>query len=140
MLSAVALRCVIDSMVFDEIAAQPDCLRRVDRLTNAGRLELLAAARTMDELAAVADDEHRRRLRRVRVLVLPPPRPHIAFRALMSAPGVGETDARIALTAAEHGVPLVTEDRDLRRAAAAALPQLVVWRWADDLRPRIAAL
>jgi hypothetical protein len=132
-----ALRCVIDSMVFDEIAGERDGLRVVDRLTNAGRLQLLAAAQTMDEIAAVADAEHRRRLQKVRVLVLPPPRPHIAFRGLMSAPGVGEVDARVALTAVEHGVPLVTEDRDLRAAATEHLPELELWHWAQDLRPRI---
>jgi predicted nucleic acid-binding protein len=134
------LRAVIDSMVFDAILDEHDGLRAVDRLTRRGRLRLLAAAATMDEIAAVADAERRRGLQRVRVLVLPPPRPHIAFRGLMRAPGVGESDARIALTAVEHGVPLVTEDRDLRAAAAEHLPVLVLWRWADDLRPRIAAL
>jgi predicted nucleic acid-binding protein len=134
------LRAVIDSMVFDAIVSERDGLRAVDRLTNRGRLQLLAAATTMDEIAAVADEEHRRQLRKVRVLVLPPPRPHIAFRDLMRAPGVSESDARIALTALEHGVPLVTEDGDLRAAAAEHLPELVLWRWAEDLRPRIAAL
>jgi predicted nucleic acid-binding protein len=134
------VRAVIDSMVFDAIVAERDGLRAVDRLTNLGRLQLLAAAVTMAEIAAVADDEHRRRLAKVRVLVLPPPRPHIALRGLMSSVGVGESDARIALTAAEHDVPLVTEDRDLRAAAAAHLPELILWRWGDDLRPRIAAL
>src|SRR4051812_19976360 len=127
-------------MVFDEIAADLDCLRAVDRLTNGGRLQLLAAAWTMEEIAAVADAEHPRRLQKVRVLVLPPPRPHIALRGLMSSVGVGEPDARIALTAAEYAVPLVTEDRDLRAAVAEHLPELVVWRWAEDLRPRIAEL
>jgi predicted nucleic acid-binding protein len=138
--SVPVVRAVIDSMVFDAIVEERDGLRAVDRLTNAGRLQLLAAATTMAEIAAVADEEHRRRLQKVRVLVLPPPQPHVAFRGLMRAPGVGESDARIALTAAEHGVPLVTEDRDLRVAAAAHLPELILWRWADDLRPRIAAL
>jgi predicted nucleic acid-binding protein len=134
------VRAVIDSMVFDAIAEERDGLRAVDRLTTLGRVELLAAAATMTEIAAVADAERRRRLQKVRVLVLPPPRPHVAFRGLMRAPGVGESDARIALTAAEHGVPLVTEDRDLRAAAAEHLPDLVLWRWAADLRPRLAAL
>jgi predicted nucleic acid-binding protein len=135
-----ALRALIDSMVFDEIVAERDGLRAVDRLTNRGRLQLLAAATTMLELAEVADEEHRRRLLKVRVLVLPPPQPHVAFRGLMTSQGVGESDARIALTAAEHEVPLVTEDRDLRAAVTAHLPGLELWTWADDLRPRIAAL
>lgn len=134
------MRAVIDSMVFDAIVDERDGLRAVDRLTNLGRLQLLAAATTMTEIAAVADEEHRRRLQKVRVLVLPPPQPHIAFRDLMRAPGVGESDARIALTALEHDAPLVTEDRDLRAAAAEHLPDLVLWRWVDDLRPRIVAL
>ena len=134
------LRAVIDSMVFDAIVEERDGLRAVDHLTRTGRLQLLAAATTMEEIAAVSDEEHRRRLRKVRVLVLPPPRPHPAFRDLMRCVGVSESDARIALTAAEHDVPLVTEDRDLRAAAAEHLPDLVVWRWAEDLRPRIASL
>jgi predicted nucleic acid-binding protein len=133
------VRAVIDSMIFDAIVSERDGLRAVDRLTNLGRLQLMAAAATMDEIAAVADEEHRRRLRKVRVLVLPP-QPHIAFRDLMRSPGVSESDARIALTALEHGVPLVTEDGDLRAAAAEHLPGLVLWRWADDLRPQIAGL
>jgi predicted nucleic acid-binding protein len=134
------VRAVIDSMIFDAIVAERDGLRAVDRLTNLGRLQLLAAATTMDEVAAVADEEHRRQLGKVRVLVLPPPRPHIAFRDLMRSPGLSESDARIALTALEHGVPLVTEDGDLRDAATEHLPDLVLWRWAEDRRPRIAAL
>jgi predicted nucleic acid-binding protein len=133
------VRAVIDSMIFDALVSERDGMRAVDRLTNLGRLQLLAAATTMDEIAAVADEEHRRQLRKVRVLVLPPPRPHVAFRDLMRAPGVSESDARIALTALEHGVPLVTEDADQRAAAAQHLPDLELWRWADDLRPRIAA-
>jgi predicted nucleic acid-binding protein len=136
-----ALRCVIDSMVFDAIAGKPALLRDVDRLTRARRVELLAALETMAELAATPDEEHRRRLQKVRVLVVAPPPPRDPrLRALRTGAGVSEEDARIALTAATHEVPLVTEDRDLRLAAAAQLPALVLWRWEADLRPRIEDL
>ena len=81
------LRALIDSMVFDAIADERDGLRAVDRLTNTGRLQLLAAATSMAEIAAVADAERRRRLQKVRVLVLPPPSPSVVFRDLMRAPG-----------------------------------------------------
>jgi predicted nucleic acid-binding protein len=94
-----ALRCIIDSMIFDAIAAEPEVLALVDRLTSARRL---------DELRA--------------------------------RPGVGDEDAQIAATAAAQGVPLVTEDRDLRDAVGLLLPQLALWSWAADLRPRITAL
>jgi predicted nucleic acid-binding protein len=137
------LRCVIDSMVFDAIAAEPQLLAVVDRLTSARRLELLAAADTMIEVAATPDPAHRRRLQRVRVLVLPPPSPEddptVLTRLRMST-GVSTEDAHIALTAAAHGVPLVTEDRDLRLAIATHLPDVTLWRWTTDLRPLIAAL
>jgi predicted nucleic acid-binding protein len=136
------LRCVIDSMVFDLLAEHDDCLRTVDRLTSARRLELLAAVATIAEIAAVPDRARRKRLQRVRVLVLPQPsgRGHAPVRRLRARPGVSDDDARIAATAALHGVPLVTEDAGLRAAAAAELPGLEVWRWEADLRPRIGAL
>ncbi|MCW2952150.1 MAG: hypothetical protein JWQ48_1320 [Conexibacter sp.] len=130
-------------MVFDAIAAEAQLLAVVDRLTSARRLELLAASETIAEVAATPDRAHRRRLQRVRVLVVPPPQDDgdagVLWR-LRTSTGVSDDDARIALTAAAQAVPLVTEDRDLRLAAAAHLPRLPLWRWATDLRPRIAAL
>jgi predicted nucleic acid-binding protein len=143
LIAVAVLRCVIDSMVFDAIAAEPQLLARVDRLTSAGRLELLAATETIAEIAATPDRAHRRRLQRVRVLVVPPPDPDgdpTLLARLRRSTGVSDDDASIALTAAAQGVPLVTEDRDLRLAVAAHLPDLPLWRWAPDLRPRIAAL
>jgi predicted nucleic acid-binding protein len=140
-----ALRCLIDSMVFDAIAAEPQLLSEVDRLTSARRIELLAAAETMAEVAATPDPAHRRRLQRVRVLVVPPVDPADAATAgrlnrLRAAPGVSDEDARIALAAVSHAIPLVTEDRDLRLAARERLPHLMTWTWADDLRPRLLTL
>lgn len=129
-----ALRCLIDSMVFDAIAADRDLMVVVDRLTRARRLELLAAPETMTEIGAVPDAEHRRRLGKVRVSVVPPAVPSIA---LLTAPGVSDEDARIAAAAAREGVPLVTEDRELADAARAE--GLRVWSFAGDLRPRISA-
>lgn len=125
-------------MVFDALAAEPELLRLVDRLTNRRRLELLAAAETMAEIAAVADAEHRRRLQRVRVLVVPPPTDDAA--ALVAHRGVSEEDARIALAAAREGVPLVTEDRDLRDAVAVHIPGTILWTFEHDLRPRLFEL
>lgn len=139
-----ALRCLIDSMVFDAIAAEPELLAEVERLTSARWLELLAAVETIAEVAAIPDREHRRQLQRVRVLVVPPPAAAgshaAALERLRSSAGVSEEDARIALTAAVEAAPLVTEDRDLRLAVAAELPAMALWRWASDLRPRILAL
>ncbi len=140
-----ALRCLIDSMVFDAIAAEPELSREVDRLTSARRLELLAAAETMREVGRTPDRAHRRRLQRVRVLVVAPAVPGDAaspgeLHGLLRSPGVSDADTRIALAAAVHGVPLVTEDRDLRAAIAAHLPRLRTWTWAGDLCPRIASL
>src|SRR4051812_35163384 len=98
-------------MVFDAIAAEPEMLAAVDRLTSAGALELLAAAETMGEIAATPDRARRRRLQRVRVLVVPPVDPGDAaarelLRRLRAWPGVSDEDARIAVTAAARGVPL----------------------------------
>lgn len=136
-----ALRCVIDSMVFDAIAAERELLELVDRLTRARRVELLAALETMAEIAATPDEPHRRRLQRVRVLVVPPPaRADPRLLPLRRSPGVSEEDARIALTAAAQDVPLVTEDRDLSVAVAAQLPAVALWHWDRDLRPRLEAL
>jgi predicted nucleic acid-binding protein len=128
-----ALRCLIDSMVFDAIAADRQTLDLVDLLTRAGDLELLAAAETMREVDATPDRTHRRALQRVRVLVVPPAAGHDdrARRILRESRGVSDEDAQIALAAAEHGVPLVTEDRELREAMAAALPGTPRWRWAE---------
>ena len=135
------LRCLIDAMVFDAIVAEPELLRTVDRLTNARRLELLAAAGTMLEIGATPDRAHRRQLQRVRVLVVPPADPESrVLDALRRSPGVSDEDAGVAYVAAVHGVPLVTEDRDLRLAAAAHLPGTPLWTWEADLRPRILAL
>ncbi len=133
-----ALRCLIDSMVFDAIAADRELLVAVDRLTRRRALELLAAAETMTEITAVPDDEHRRRLQKVRVLVIPPA--GSPPRALLAWRGVSEEDARIALAAAREAVPLVTEDRDLRDAVRVHLPAVVVWTFAADLLPRITRL
>jgi hypothetical protein len=128
-------------MVFDAIAGEPELLALVDRLTSAGRLELLAAMETMAEIGAVPDRAYRRRLQRVRVLVVPPHDGDDAvLRRLRGSTGVSHDDARIALAAFGQGVPLVTEDRDLRVAAAVELPGLPVWEWAADLRPRIVTL
>jgi predicted nucleic acid-binding protein len=139
------LRCVIDAMVFDAIAAEPALLAGVDRLTSARRLELLAGASTMTEIAAVPDRTRRRVLQRVRVLVIAPPDPvdpgiGAQLGRLLGSPGVSDEDAAIAVTAASRAVPLVTEDRDLRVAVSAHLPEVALWRWASDLRPRIEAL
>jgi predicted nucleic acid-binding protein len=143
--AVAALRCLIDSMVFDAIAADPPRLTDVDRLTSARRLELLAAADTMAEIAATPDRARRRQLQRVRVLVVPPadagdPATRRALTRLRAATGVSAEDASIALAAAVQGVPLVTEDRDLRLAVAAHLPGVSLWTWTADLRPRIVAL
>ncbi len=139
------LRCLIDAMIFDAIAAEPAMLRGVDALTSARRLELLAAAETMREIGATPDRAHRRRLQRVRVLVVPPAdRSRAATRELLAGllrrPGVSDEDARIAVAAAAHGVPLVTEDGALRAAVEALLPQVERWTWEADLRPRLLAL
>ncbi|MEA2228851.1 MAG: hypothetical protein QOF04_2481 [Solirubrobacteraceae bacterium] len=141
----MALRCVIDSMVFDAIAADPPLLADVDRLTSARRLELLAAAETMIEIGATPDRARRRQLQRVRVLVVPPadaddPATRRTLARLRDGPGVSDEDASIAVAAAVRGVPLVTEDRDLRRAVATELPDVALWTWSTDLRPRIVAL
>jgi predicted nucleic acid-binding protein len=139
------LRCLIDSMVFDAIAGEAEMLADVDRLTSARHLELLAAAETMAEITATPDAEHRRRLQRVRVLVVPPAEAgdeamgH-ALTGLRTSAGVSEEDAHIALAAALQDVPLVTEDRDLRLAAAEHLPAVRLWRWETELRPRIVTL
>jgi len=140
-----ALRCLIDSMIFDAVADEPGLLGLVDRLTSAGRLELLAAPTSIAQVAATPDPERRRRLQRVRVLVVPPagdghPGAPETLAALRAARGVGSGDALIGAAAAAHGVPLVTEDRALAAAAAAAAPPVTVWAWAPDLQPRIAAL
>jgi predicted nucleic acid-binding protein len=127
-------------MIFDEVAAEDGLLAGVDRLTNARRLELLAAPETIAEIAATPDPVHRKRLRRVRVLVVAPAEDDALVARLRARTGVSHDDARVAATAAHHAVPLVTEDRDLRLAVAELLPALPVWRWAADLRPRIAAL
>src|SRR4051812_39578941 len=132
-------------MIFDAVAAEPDLLRDVDRLTSAGGVELLAPLETVREVAAVPDRGRRRALQRVRVLVVPPadrrdPEVRRALGRLEQAPGISGRDARIALAAAVRGVPLATEDRNLRRAVADQLPQVAVWGWASDLRPRILAV
>lgn len=137
------LRCVIDAMVFDAIAAEPELLTEIGRLTSAGRLELLAAAATLEEVAATPDRLHRSRLQRVRVMAVPPADERIPavaslLASLRGAPGVSEEDAAVALAAASHRVPLVTEDRDLRAAAARHLAHVPLWSWAQ-LRPAIEA-
>lgn len=129
-------------MVFDAIAGDRDTLAEVDRLTRARRVELLAALETMAEIAATPDPERRRRLQRVRVLVVPPveptdPHTRTILDGLRAAPGVSDEDAGIALAASARGVPLVTEDRDLRAAATVHLPRLELWTWERDLRPRL---
>jgi predicted nucleic acid-binding protein len=140
-----ALRCVIDSMIFDRIAVDDELLAEVDRLTSVHVLELLAAAETMREIGRTPGRTRRRRLQQVRVLVLPPvrtrgPAAYIVLANLRGSTGVSEDDARIALAAAIHGLPLVTEDRDLRLAVAAHLPEVPVWTWDVDLLPRLTAL
>ncbi|MCW3003887.1 MAG: hypothetical protein JWQ20_3185 [Conexibacter sp.] len=138
-----ALRCLIDSMLFDAIAAEPDLVALVDRLTSARWLELLAAPVTVEQVTATPDEWHRRELQRVRVLVVPPAEeddPAVAapLRAVRRTAGID--DALIAAAAALQRVPLVTEDRRLREAVGAHLPGLALWSWADDLRPRLVAL
>jgi predicted nucleic acid-binding protein len=140
-----ALRCLIDSMIFDAVADEPGLLELVDRLTSARRVELLAAPTSIAQVAATPDPDRRRRLQKVRVLVVPPaddadPVARATLAALRAARGVGWDDALIGAAAAAHAVPLVTEDRALAVAAAAAGPPVAVWDWAGDLRPRILAL
>ena len=139
------LRCVIDAMIFDAIAAEDELLADVDLLTAARGLELLAAAETMWEIGRIRDRRHRRRLQQVRVQVVPPaamrwPETRRLLAVLMGSPGVSDFDARIAVAAALHRVPLVTEDRDLRAAMAEHLADIPTWTWEDDLRPRLTEL
>ncbi|QEC49287.1 hypothetical protein FSW04_18015 [Baekduia soli] len=138
------LRCLIDSMIFDAIAAEEGLTARVDRATSAGRVQLLAAHESVLQIAATPDPARRVALRRVRVLVVPGPDEDDPAHALMlarlrAAPGVDRDDARIASAAALAAVPLVTEDRALRAAVAEALPVVTCWDWAHDLRPRLLA-
>ena len=136
----MTLRCLIDSMVFDVLAESPGRLADVDRLTRSGELELLAAAETMRELDVIPDRIQRRRLQRVRVLVVAPVPGDARLRArLQSAGDVSDHDAGIALAAAAHHVPLVTDDRELRAAVAAHLPEIAVWD-AAELVARLEAL
>jgi predicted nucleic acid-binding protein len=138
-----ALRCLIDSMLFDAIAAEPELLTLVDRLTSARWLQLMAAPVSVEQVAATPDEWHRRALQRVRVLVVPPADeddPEVAELLLALRRMAGIDDALIAATAASQDVPLVTEDRRLRDAVGELLPSMTVWRWAEDLRPRIVAL
>lgn len=126
-------------MVFDAIA-DGKLLGRVDRLTRARAVELLAALETMQEVARTPDPERRRRLQRVRVLVVAPPDPDdrgsgTLLDRLRASPGVSDEDARIAVTALVHDAPLVTEDRELRVAAEAHVPALRLWTWAGELEP-----
>lgn len=135
------LRALVDSMIFDRIAAEPALLEAVDRLTSSGALQLLADTASVEQVAATPDLEHRARLRRVRVLVVPPAEGgDPVLRALAARPGVDVADAGIAAAARAQGVPLVTEDADLRRAAEAVVPDLVLWTWALDLHPKLTAL
>jgi predicted nucleic acid-binding protein len=136
----VTLRCLIDSMVFDVLATSPGRLDDVDRLTRRRELELLAAAETMRELEAIPDRTLRRRLQRVRVSVVAPVPGDARLRARLQGGGdVSDHDAGIALAAAAHHVPLVTEDRDLRAAVTAHLPEVAVWD-AGELVARLEAL
>jgi predicted nucleic acid-binding protein len=138
-----ALRALIDTNIFDAIAAEPDLVALVDRLTDAGELQLLAETTSVEQVAAVPDDVRRKQLRRVRVLVVPPAggaADTVLIAALGARPGVGHEDAVIAAAAVAHRVPLVTEDRSLREAVAELVPTLELWRWAGDLRPRLRAL
>jgi predicted nucleic acid-binding protein len=137
------LRCLIDSMIFDAIALEPGMLARVDRLTAARRLALLAAVTSIEQLAATPDPAHRRRLQRVRVLVVPPADDDPRARPLLDdlrALRVDRDDALIAAAAVLQEAPLVTEDRGLREARVAACLRVALWDWANDLRPRILAL
>jgi hypothetical protein len=132
-------------MVFDAIVAEEGLAADLDRLTGARRLELLAAAETMWEIGRTRDRRHRRRLQQVRVLVVPPaatrqPETRRLLTALETSAGVSGTDARIGVAAAYHRVPLATEDRALRAAMAEHLGDVPVWRWEDELRPRLLAL
>lgn len=138
-----ALRCLIDSMVFDAIAAEPELCTLVDRLTSARWLELLAATVSVEQVGATPDEWHRRELQRVRVLVVPPvDEDDRDVAELLSALRriSGIDDALIAGAAAAQHVPLVTEDRRLCEAVARHLPGLPLWSWAGELRPRIVAL
>lgn len=135
------LRCLVDSMIFDAIALEGELLEAVGRLTSAGQLELLADTVSVEQVAATPHDYHRGLLRRVRVLVVPPVAEDDALvLALAGRTGVDLEDALIAAAARAQAVPLVTEDRDLRAACEALVPELVLWTWDADLRPRLIAL
>lgn len=134
------LRCLIDSMIFDAIAEEPVLLDAVDRLTSAGRLQLLADTVSVQQVAATPPSYHRNELRRVRVLVVPPAEDGPAVAALAGTPGVDLADALIAVAARAQHVPLVTEDGALRRAVAELMPEVELWDWAGELRPRLVAL
>src|SRR4051812_50217752 len=97
-------------MVFDAVAAEPDLLRDVDRLTSAGGVELLAPLETVREVAAVPDRGRRRALQRVRVLVVPPadrrdPEVRRAPGRLQQGPGVSGGGRRVGPAAGGRGGP-----------------------------------
>lgn len=137
------LSCIIDTQIFDKIVDEPGVLALVQRLTEAGELEIRATSAQRRELAEVGGDRGDR-LRSVPATFvgtvgfvldhsqvgidrLGPAEPIQTVR-----PGTGKKhleDALTASTALFENRALVTEDGRLRRRAEEV--GIEVWPWHD---------
>lgn len=148
------LRCVIDNMIFDEIAAERGLVAKLRDLTTNGSLELLVTSKQAEEcqLAQRPDllgrverrsgARHRRRALptgRVAARCRPggPAEPYDTLRAFAGSPRHTNDHLGVA-TAHLETLPFVTEDKRLH-GFASTQPGIDIWRWRD-LRRRIDAL
>ncbi|UUY02178.1 hypothetical protein LRS13_15825 [Svornostia abyssi] len=118
---------MIDTMVFDAVADDPETRAAITAATRDGRIKLFTTQIQEDQLAAVPDPARRKRLRALPREVLPPVAPDGS--ALVDAVHAGQNkhmaDALIAGTALARCDVLVTEDA--RLTARAGGLGLEVW-------------
>ena len=140
------VRAMLDTMIFDLIAADETLGTQLATAIATGQLQLLTTHIQEDQLAAIPDAATRDRIDSI-------PRRRVATRgAVIGVSRVGQArigtkggnrvieaiglrkrghveDALIAVTAAREADVLVTEDQRLTRRAKAECPGLEVWGW-----------
>lgn len=125
---------MIDTMVFDAVADDPETREAITAATRDGRIKLFTTQIQEDQLAAIPDPARRKRLRALPREVLPPVSPDGS--ELIDAVHAGQNkhmaDAIIAGTALARCDVLVTEDARLTERASGL--GLQVWNVERLLR------
>jgi predicted nucleic acid-binding protein len=141
--AAAPVSYIIDTNIFDKLAADADALALAEQLVQRGEMKLLSTHIQRDEIAQVTDQERLQKLLSVPIEEVPtfgivlgvsrigmarfaPSEPLESLRAGEDR-STRTNDALIAMTAQFEQATLVTEDKDLRKRAVRHAIATIGW-------------